>query len=178
MSYLTIKDSLNVFIATTDKDLFEILKDLPAELSFDILCQLNVGMYNAVDARVASYHYEKFIRDVNKKSKNGITNFDKRLINQTKKNVEMFYNERLLTVLELESIFMEIYAKDDSLKELGLYKYMKYDGENNYVKILADARRKLFHSKAEENDYILNEISVPLLEKTLEEIKALNVALG
>ena len=161
----------------TDKDLFDSLKDLPADLSYDILCQLNVGLYTKVDEMLSSYYFEQFIRDCNKKTKKGISNFDKRLTNQIVKNFNLFYKERLLTVLELESIFMEIYFKDNSLVEIGLYKYMKYDGENKYVKILSDARNKLFNVKAEENDLILNKIATPLLEKTLEGIKSLNIVL-
>ena len=75
----------------TDKDLFDILKDLPADLSLDILYQLNAGLYTTVDEMLSSYYFEQFIRDCNKKTKNGVSNFDKRLTNQMQKNTEMFY---------------------------------------------------------------------------------------
>jgi len=161
----------------TDRDLFEILKDLPAGLAMDILCQLNAGMYLQVDEMLLNFYYERFVKDVKTIDKKGISNFEKRIENQKKRNVNSFYSDRLLDLMELESIFLVIFRKDKSLEDFGLYKYSKYNGENKYIKILVEARKKISHLKAEANDYILNTISTKLLEKVLADLKELNIVL-
>lgn len=161
----------------TDRDLFDILKDLPAELSMDILCQLNAGMYLQVDEMLINFYFDRFVKDVNTVDKKGNSKFENRIYNQNKKNVNDFYQDRLLGLMELESIFTVIYKKDQTLTDLGLFRYYKYQGENKYIKILIEARKKISHLKAEANDYILNTISTKLLEKVLSDLKELNIAL-
>lgn len=161
----------------TDIDLFNIIKNLPSDLALDILYSLNYGQYLTVYKMLINLYFEQFIKNVNKKDKKGVSNFDKRITLQTLKNVNVFYEERLLTLLELETVFLVMCKKDKSLYGMGLCKYEKYEGENKYIEILAKTRKKLINNKAKENFFLLQQISGNLLKDVLENLKSLNVGL-
>ena len=158
-----------------ESELASLLVDIPTILAFEILYNTKFRDNKEIQFLLDSKYFDNFVKDVNKFDKKGISNFEKRYINQKNSNVNNFIGERLLVKHEIEILLSQLKSKDDNLKSLTIININKYNGDNKYVLALRNANLVL-GKKQTINHELMTNITKRILEKLLENIKSLNVA--